>query len=264
MQKIGAQAITGCFRTVAATVAEAKASIRTVKERHAEKATRLRIGLRSLPRTHPLSRSGTDASRRFISSLQKVAAAHRDIPIEGVETIEPYALPPWEARLAIIGDTESSGAIEKANQMDGIRILTSISVRNGNVGAAGVISDSSLDREEAEHPSYAATLGPRTEQNPYFAELLTIAEGLGRLIRTPRGQEIRIVTSNWAAIQAIKRPQRQSGQKTIGMIYTEVRALRSLGNRVILIWVPGSANIPPPITSESRRKRCHGRRTTSE
>ena len=41
IQRIGAQAITGCFRTVAIAVAEAEASIRTVEERYADKATKL-------------------------------------------------------------------------------------------------------------------------------------------------------------------------------------------------------------------------------
>ena len=40
-QKIGALAITGAFRTVAAAVAEAEASIRSIRERHAQAAVRL-------------------------------------------------------------------------------------------------------------------------------------------------------------------------------------------------------------------------------
>ena len=41
VQSIGAQAIAGTFRTVATAIAEAEASIRTVQERHAERATKL-------------------------------------------------------------------------------------------------------------------------------------------------------------------------------------------------------------------------------
>jgi hypothetical protein len=41
VQRVGAQAITGAFRTVAVAVAETEASIRTVRERHADRATRL-------------------------------------------------------------------------------------------------------------------------------------------------------------------------------------------------------------------------------
>ena len=41
IQIIGAQAITEVFRTVATAVAEAEASICTIGERHAERATKL-------------------------------------------------------------------------------------------------------------------------------------------------------------------------------------------------------------------------------
>jgi hypothetical protein len=40
VQRIGAQAITGAFRTVATAIGEAEASIRTVRKRHAERATK--------------------------------------------------------------------------------------------------------------------------------------------------------------------------------------------------------------------------------
>jgi hypothetical protein len=49
IQKVGAQAITGVFRTVATAVAEAKACISTVGERPAERATKLWVNLRTLP-----------------------------------------------------------------------------------------------------------------------------------------------------------------------------------------------------------------------
>ena len=45
IQRLGAQAVTGAFRTLATAVAEAEASIRTVSERHAERATRLWVNL---------------------------------------------------------------------------------------------------------------------------------------------------------------------------------------------------------------------------
>jgi hypothetical protein len=41
IQKIGAKAVTGLFRTVAREVAEAEASLYSVKERHAVKAVRI-------------------------------------------------------------------------------------------------------------------------------------------------------------------------------------------------------------------------------
>lgn len=76
IQRVGAQAITGAFRTVATAVAEAEASIRTVAEQHTERATKLWVNLCTLSKTNPLSKLGTRVFRRFTSPLQKIARAH--------------------------------------------------------------------------------------------------------------------------------------------------------------------------------------------
>lgn len=41
IQKVEAQAVTGCFRTIATAIAEAEASIRSVGELYVQKATKL-------------------------------------------------------------------------------------------------------------------------------------------------------------------------------------------------------------------------------
>jgi hypothetical protein len=69
IQRIGAQAITGVFRTVATAVAEAEASIRIVSERHVERATKLWVNLYTLLETNPLSKLNTRQFRRFTSPL---------------------------------------------------------------------------------------------------------------------------------------------------------------------------------------------------
>ena len=92
IQKIGAQAVIGCFRTVATAIAEAEASIRPVRERHVERASKLWIGLRTLAEINPLSRVGFRMKERFKSPLQRIASTHSDIPIDGVETIAPYTV----------------------------------------------------------------------------------------------------------------------------------------------------------------------------
>ena len=48
VQRVGAQAITGSFRIVAVAVAETEVSIRTVRERHTDRATKLWVGLHTL------------------------------------------------------------------------------------------------------------------------------------------------------------------------------------------------------------------------
>lgn len=55
-QRLGVQAITGIFRTVATAVAEARASVHTVSEGHAERAMTLWVNLRTFLDTTPLSK----------------------------------------------------------------------------------------------------------------------------------------------------------------------------------------------------------------
>jgi hypothetical protein len=87
VQRIGAQAITGTFRTVATAIGEAEASIRSVRERHSERATKLWVDHRTLYKTNPLLRLRTKMLQRFTSPLQKIAYTHRDTPTDKMEVI---------------------------------------------------------------------------------------------------------------------------------------------------------------------------------
>jgi hypothetical protein len=121
VQKVGAQAVTGVFRTVATAAAEAEASIRTVTERHAERATKMWVTLRTLPDTNPLSKLNTRHLRRFASPLQKIAQAHRQTPTDRMEIIQPFLIAPWEARLGASIDSEKAIALvgEERDGSDG-------------------------------------------------------------------------------------------------------------------------------------------------
>ena len=87
VQRIGAQAITGTFYIVATAIREAEVSIRLVRERHLERATKLQVDLRTLHKTNPLLRLRTKMLQRFTSLLQKIAYIHRDTLIDKIEVI---------------------------------------------------------------------------------------------------------------------------------------------------------------------------------
>jgi hypothetical protein len=93
-QKIGATAITGAFRTVAAAVVEAEASIHPIRERHAQAAVRLWIHIHTLPKTHPLALKKIRMTARFTSPLQKIAKVAEGARVDHMETIQEYAVPP--------------------------------------------------------------------------------------------------------------------------------------------------------------------------
>jgi hypothetical protein len=238
VQRVGAQAITGAFRTVAVAVAETEASIRTVRERHADRATKLWVELHTLPRVNPLSRLRTAICRRFTSPLQKIGQAHEDVPADGVEMIQGFSISPWEQRIPAIIDVDCKRAVETASHIRGIRIATSSSLRKDMVGMGGAIHDSYGRIPNGPPVTFAVTLGPRSEQNPYIAELKAIAMAVRGLPPYLMGREITIFTSNQAAIQVINKPKQQSGQDSIIQIYETVRKLKEGRNRVLLRWVP--------------------------
>jgi hypothetical protein len=239
IQRIGAQAVIGAFRTVATAVAEAEASIRTVGERHAERAMKLWVNLRTLPKTNPLSKLNTRELRRFTSPLQRIAHAHQNTPTDKMEVIEPYVIAPWEERLTVTIDLGTEvAAVRVANTTPGIRIATSSSARKGMVGMGGAIHDTLGIVTGREPITYSVTLGARTEQNPYTAELAAMAMTMKQLPQHLVGRQITIITSNRGALLATSQPRHQSGQSSIEEIYEAARTLRKGGNSISMIWIP--------------------------
>jgi hypothetical protein len=87
MQKHGAIAVTGFFQTVATAVAKAEADIQPFHIRHAEKATKLWVDIRTLPKSNLLARLRTVATQRFRSSLQRITQPLEAMTGEWIETI---------------------------------------------------------------------------------------------------------------------------------------------------------------------------------
>jgi hypothetical protein len=170
--------------------------------------------------------------------LQKITQAHKDVPTDAIETIQEYAISPWEQRIPAIIDPNSERAVEVANRISGIYIATSSSERKGMVGIGGAISDTYSRMPNGQPITFAITLRPRSEQNTYIAELEAMAIAIQGVPPYLLRREITIVTSNQAALQVVSQPKQQSGQASIMRIYNAVRELREGYNRVLLIWVP--------------------------
>lgn len=81
-QRIGAQAVTGGFRTVAMAVAEAEAGLQPFRERHAQAATRFWIRARTLPKMHSLTSLRLKLNKRYASPMQKLASAMGGLDIK--------------------------------------------------------------------------------------------------------------------------------------------------------------------------------------
>ncbi len=238
VQRVGAQAIIRSFSTVATAVAEAEAGILPARERFVKKATKLWIDRHTLPANHPIRRLSTRTFRRFVSPLQKIAALNQGTPTDRMETIYPFTLGPWEKRLEITVEPDGEAAAEVANAEWAVRIATSSSARNALVGMGGAIQLSVPCRPNITPETFSVTLGPRTEQNPYVAELAAMAWALEVLPANLVLSTITLLSSNKAAIQAVGQPRQQSGQQEIRNIYKVVDTLAHLGNAVRLVWIP--------------------------
>lgn len=158
VQKVGAQAVTGMFRTVAAAVGEAEASLRTTLERHFERALKLWINMQTLPDTHPLRKHQGIALRRFMSPMQRIATKWKHINTDRMETIQAYTMAPWESRIAIVCIEDRGKAAEVAEAAQGLRIATSASARHGIIGVGIAIRDTEGETPQEDIAKYAVTL----------------------------------------------------------------------------------------------------------
>ena len=81
------------------------------------------------------------------------------------------------------------------------------------------------------------TLGPRTEQNLYVAELAATARALQQLPRR-KYHSITLWTRNKAAVLTLRNPRQQSGQEQICSIYESINKLKRKCNTITVVWLP--------------------------
>ena len=241
MQKHGAIAVTGSFRTVATAVAEAEADIQPFHIRHMEKATKLWVDIQTLPKSNPLARLRTVATLRFRSPLQRITQPRKTTIGERIETIQAFTVSPWTNRIPSICEIDKDKAISNANKAVGILIATSTSIKSDKVGIGGCIRDTRANGNGIS--SHSILLGKRTAQNPYTAELEAIATSLERVPHQTYQRCIFILSSNRSALSAISQPRQQSGQKSIQQIYKQAQNLQQQGNVVVTIWIPTHSDI---------------------
>jgi ribonuclease HI len=244
IQRIGAQAIIGTFKTVATAVAEAEASILPAHERFLRRALKLWIDINTLPRSHPLRTTGFRLFTRFISPMQKLARNLRDILLERLETIKSFPMAPWVERIeAFIEEDDPENA--RLIQADwAVRIATSSLARNGMVGLGWARRAPSSSTLKDGFATSSTTLGPRNEQNSYMAELAAIAEALYALPPRIKQRVIVMITNNKAAALTLRRPRQQSEQVNVVQVYKALKRLKQHGNTIKVIWKPIEEDFP--------------------
>ncbi|CRL30028.1 Nematode reverse transcriptase-like [Penicillium camemberti] len=239
VQRVGAQAIVGTFLTVATSVAEAEAHIATARHRFWRRAVKMWTDLHILPETNPLRRN-TDRIRKFRryhrSPLYQVADALKNIEMESLETINPFTLALWEARVQTDDEPVLNGSTVPGGS---IRIAFSSSARNELVGFGVAIEKTPPRYRKARLKTLSVTLSARTAHNPFSAELAAMAHTL-KTLRGLKDFRITLITSNKAAALTLRNPRQQSGQEFVNQIYKLIGRLQRHRNQISIRWIPTS------------------------
>jgi hypothetical protein len=222
VQRIGGQAVIGCFQTVGTKVAEVEANLPPIEERHSREALRMWVELHSVPDTYPLSQLvRRRAYKRFASPMQKIAQSTQGAPVDELDVTRPYISAPWEARLDIadmVGNSVRAAA--RAHETQGICVATSASARNHLVGIGGACKGTVWMSSNNEQFECDKTLGISTRIDAFTAALVSIEAGLSRVVDavyagaiSPRasGRAIHVFTNNRTVLTTLKTLGKGSG-----------------------------------------------------
>jgi len=180
-----------------------------VQDRLWKRVIKVWTDIHTLPDTNPLRRNTSRMRKsrpRFQSPLYQVAQALKDIEMEEMETINPFALAPWVKRVKTITDTE---LIRQPDTNRAAYISVSSSARNGMVGVGAAIKTRKHVGDAPTVETLSVTLGPRTEQNPYAGGLAAMAHAFGQL-EWRKYHSITLLTRNKAAVLTLRNPRQQS------------------------------------------------------
>lgn len=251
-QRVGAQAVTGCFRTVSLEIAEAEASLQTTDQRHIQITMKAWSNICTLPGTHPVAGINRTARRRFKSPLQKIAERYSDLTPSRIETIYPYVLAPWAKRLDRRIEMDREKNVREINRFQGTRSIVGVSARHGIVGIGGAIQDKREGQPPRNKREFSITIGERSEQNLYTAELAGCLAAVQRIDTTTAERNVEIYSSNLGMIQALTQPRLQSGQWLIEKIYQKLATLYRDNYRIRIVWVPGSKLKEDPLGARAK------------
>lgn len=138
--------------------------------------------MHTLPTTNPL-RNATKSIRKFKrfcrSPFYELATALNDIPVDELETINPFSLAPWAERIRTITDDDDAATGIEAGADGVMHVAVSSSARNGLVGSGAVLELSPTSGQGAGLGRHSFTLGLRTKQNPFSGELAAITQRSG-------------------------------------------------------------------------------------
>lgn len=139
IQRLGAQSVTGAFKSVALTILESEAGIFHWTKRHKTQEMQFWIDRQTLPVTNPLARISTKMFSRFVSPLQKIAQDYSHLELSYCEVIRPYYVPPWHSSPFVEIAQKAEAARKKAEALQGLVEVINTTCQQGILGAGGAI-----------------------------------------------------------------------------------------------------------------------------
>lgn len=247
IQRLGAQAITGDFKTVSLSILEVEAHITPTDFRLQKHNSNHWANMHTLPDNHPfwivrkrLEQQGRKYPSPFSSFRQEFSQIERNL-----ETIISLPRAPYHSKLDIKIEVDREKAKDDAMDIQKPwTYFTDGSARNQLIGVA-VVTLNSLDRIVVKK---SQTLTHYHNSNPYAAELHAIDLALQTISEPPiRTSWITIphviATNSQGALNSLAKPRQQSGQFIIRSIFKKTKELKDRGFQLRFQWVPAHEGI---------------------
>ncbi|EEY24045.1 conserved hypothetical protein [Verticillium alfalfae VaMs.102] len=131
---------------------------------------RIAAAVNRVQKTNPLrklSKQMRKFRRVFRSPFFEVATALKNLPVDELETIAPFAVAPWTERINTIVDGAEVEPWSEAHRDGNVRIAVSSSARNDLVGVGGVVEMPQVSQGGPKLVKFSFLLGERSGQNVF-------------------------------------------------------------------------------------------------
>lgn len=160
--------------------------------------------------------------------------------LENIEKIHGHYLLPEHPRVKVEIEKNQEKAVRMVSEIKGISVAVDCSSKNNLIGV-GASYGAGLNRH--------LTIGYSHNLSVYFGELYAIQWAVKTLTRTmsmgfPHSSHVTILSDSQAALKALKKPARQSGQWLLREITQNVSDLKAqMEHTISLCWVPSHAKV---------------------
>jgi len=256
VQRMGAQAIIGAFRTVSSGILREEAGLESVETRLARKTAKHALDIRALPPHHPLWSIMNDMERRndrckspMFEIWSSYYKAIQGKPGVGITPRLPYTLPPWHDLhdwVRIYNEAEARQVHRQVlEEVPGHQLYyTDASVRNGWAGIA-IVQCSNVSGRQVYGLIHQEAIGRATTCTATSAEICAIKATLEHVRHDKSVKRAWIVSDSLEALQRLRRGgQCTKSREVVAATLREVQTLREKGVNIRLLWVPGHAGIP--------------------